>query len=206
MTIGTAGLTAMLALMALEEHEVLPELGTIVVSGASGGVGSLATLLLARNGYRVAASTGKADAHSFLQDLGANAILDREELAHGPKRPLDSARWGGGVDTVGGPTLAAMLSAVVTRGSVAACGLAATADLQTTVYPFILRGINLLGIDSNTCPNPRRIRAWERLASDAPPEKLAQLRQTIPLEGVMAWSEAILEGRVRGRIVVDLSA
>lgn len=205
MVIGTAGLTAMLSVMALERHGAAPDRGTYLVTGASGGVGSMAVALLAALGYRVAASTGSRDAHSYLRELGADDIVERDELAAGPKRPMDSARWVGAVDTVGGTTLAAVLSAIERHGSVAACGLAGGPDLHTTVFPFILRGVNLLGIDSNTCPNDVRRQAWERLSRELPKPALVRMGQTIRLAEVPDMSRRLLDNEIRGRIVVDVN-
>jgi acrylyl-CoA reductase (NADPH) len=206
MAIGTAGLTAMLSVMALEAHGAKPDLGTYVVTGASGGVGSMAVAILATLGYKVAASTGSEEAHDYLRALGASEIIHRDELAGGAKRPLDSARWAGAVDTVGHTTLAALLSTIGRHGSVAVCGLAGGAELHTTVFPFILRGVNLLGIDSNTCPNDLRRRAWDRLARELPKSALHDMAQTIPLAEVPDKSRALLAGDVQGRVVVDVNA
>lgn len=203
MVIGTAGLTAMLSIMALEDHGLRKE-GEVVVTGASGGVGSMAVAILGRLGYRVVASTGSNGAHEYLRRLGATRIIAREELGQGPKRPLDSARWTGAIDTVGGATLAAVLSTMGWHGSVAVCGLAGGHELNTTVYPFILRGVNLLGIDSNTCPTDVRQAAWQRLADELPGELLDQMKERIGLAEVPARSVDIVEGRTRGRIVVGM--
>lgn len=205
MAIGTAGFTAMLAAMALEEHGVRPDAGEVVVTGASGGVGSMAVAILGRLGYDVVASTGSEAAHAYLHHLGAARIMGREALGEGPRRPLDSARWAGGIDAVGGRTLAALLSQTARHGAVAACGLAGGSDLHTTVFPFILRGVNLLGIDSVQCPADVRREAWHRLARDLPKEMLEVITQTIPLGDVPRVSEEILEGNVRGRVVVDVN-
>jgi len=204
MAIGTAGFTAMLSVMALEEHGLMPDQGEVVVTGASGGVGSLAVAILAHLGYDVVASTGKASAHGLLQALGAARVIDRQELGQGPKRPLDSGLWAGAIDTVGGPTLAALLSQLKRHGSVAACGLAQNHEFTTTVFPFILRGVNLLGIDSNTCPQERRRRAWHRLTHDLPIDALHRVTRVIPLSEVPQWSEAMLAGKTQGRLVVDV--
>lgn len=206
MAIGTAGFTAMLAVLALEGHGLSAGTGDVCVTGATGGVGSLAVLLLAQRGHRVVASSGKADAEAYLESLGAAERIPREVLGNGPERPLESARWAGAVDTVGGPTLAALLSQTDRHGSVAACGLAASAELHTTVMPFILRGVNLLGIDSNTCPLPLREHAWRRLERDVPREVLTRITTTIGLAEVPLWSERILRGEVVGRVVVDVNA
>lgn len=206
MAIGTAGLTAMLSVMALEAQGVTPDRGEIVVTGASGGVGSMAVALLASQGYAPVASTGKGTSKDYLQQLGAVRVIDRTELAAGPRRPLDSARWAGGVDSVGGSTLAAVLSQTGWHGAVAACGLAASADLHMTVFPFILRGVSLLGIDSNTCPFPQRQEAWSRLATQLPKDQLATITQVVPLTDVPRLSEQIVAGQVQGRLVVDVHA
>ncbi len=206
MVLGTAGFTAMLAVLALESHGLLPDGGEVVVTGATGGVGSLAVLLLAQAGHRVVASSGKAEAEDYLTTLGAAERLPREVLEKGAARPLESARWIGAVDTVGGTTLAALLSQMHRHASIAVCGLAGGADLHTTVMPFILRGVNLLGIDSNTCPRPLREHAWRRLALALSPEMLQQLATTIPLAQVPEWSRRIVEGGVTGRVVVDVNA
>jgi acrylyl-CoA reductase (NADPH) len=206
MVLGTAGFTAMLAVMALEEHDVTPDHGEVVVTGASGGAGSVAVALLARLGYRAVASTGKEEAHDYLVGLGAARCIGRDELGGGPERPMERARWAGAVDAVGGPTLAALLAQTQTHGSVAAFGLAQSHELHTTVFPFILRGVNLLGIDSNTCPPERRERAWARLRellTDADFERLHHA--TIGLGELPAWSDRITRGETRGRVVVDVS-
>ncbi len=203
MIAGTAGLTAMLSLMALEEGDI--SRGDVVVTGASGGVGSMAIALLAAEGYAVVASTGSRGAHNYLRRLGAERIIDRDELGRGPRRPLDSARWAGAVDTVGGTTLAAILSRLDRHGSVAACGLAGGHELNTTVFPFILRGVNLLGIDSNTCPMERRRRAWVRMASLLSEDILQTIKaDLISLDEIPVHSEKILAGAIQGRLVVDV--
>ncbi|HYE58867.1 MAG TPA: MDR family oxidoreductase [Rhodothermales bacterium] len=204
MALGTAGFTAMLAAMALEKAGFTD--GDCVVTGASGGVGSLAVLLLSRAGRRVVASTGKAEAAAYLKSLGAAEIIGRDELGKGPQRPLESARWGGAVDTVGGPTLAAVIASLEPHASVAACGNAQSPELATTVFPFILRGVNLLGVDSNTCPMPLRREAWARLAREVPRDTLHELTTTIALADVPEYARLITEGEVRGRVVVDLGA
>lgn len=208
MGIGTAGLTAMLCLLALEERGVAPASGDVVVTGASGGVGSIAVALLAQTGYTVTASTGRADAHDYLHLLGASNVLDRGALAAPPDsaRPLGKGLWAGAIDTVGGSTLAGLLRTLAYGGSVAACGLPGGAALHTTVLPFILRGVSLLGIDSVQCPAARRRAAWDRLARDLPPETLDRIVQVAPLRDVPALSEEILQGRVRGRIVIDVNS
>ncbi|MBV9656961.1 MAG: oxidoreductase [Verrucomicrobia bacterium] len=208
MGIGTAGLTAMLCVLALEDHGVAPGKGReVVVTGAAGGVGSVAVALLAKLGHRVVASTGRVEEErEYLRGLGAADLLARDVLAKPSGKPLDSERWAGGVDAVGGETLAAVLRQTRTHGSVAACGLAGGAHLPTTVHPFILRGVNLLGIDSNTCPRPRREQAWQRLATDLDRAKLERMIEVIALRDVPRYAEEILAGKVRGRVVVDVQA
>jgi len=206
MGIGTAGFTAMLSVMALEEHGVSPTKGEVVVTGATGGVGSLSVALLAQRGFHVVASTGKAEAGPYLQSLGAARIIPREDLGQGARRPLEATRWAGGIDSVGGATLEALLSQTGRHGAVAACGLAGAASLNTTVFPFILRGVNLLGIDSNTCPQDRRREAWANLAKELSPALLDSIVQVVPLQAVPSWSEQLLGGKVTGRIVVDVQA
>ncbi len=205
MTIGTAGLTAMLSVMALEKQGTELGAGEVVVTGASGGVGSIAVALLAARGYTVVASTGSEEAHDYLKDLGAQRFIGRDELGQGPQRPLDSARWSGAVDTVGGDTLAAVIATLERHTSVAACGNAGGFELSTTVFPFILRGANLLGIDSNTCPNERRRRAWQQLAELLTEDVLDTVTaRVIGLEEVPAASRDILAGSIQGRVVVDV--
>ena len=205
MVVGTAGLTAMLSVMALEDAGLNPSRGEVIVTGASGGVGSLAVALLSASGYSVVASTGSTSAHEYLRDLGAARIIDRGELAAGPGRPLDSARWAGSIDVVGGSTLAAIISQLDRHGSVAACGLAGGHEIHTTVYPFILRGVNLLGIDSNTCPIQRRVEAWDQIARLLSPEVLSRIKaDTITMEEIPTYSERILAGGITGRVVVDV--
>jgi acrylyl-CoA reductase (NADPH) len=203
MAIGTAGYTAMLCVMALERAGVTPDKGPIVVTGAAGGVGSVAISLLAKLGFQVIASTGRAHEADYLKSLGAAEIIDRKELA-GPVRPLAKERWAGGVDSVGSTTLANVLSMTRYGGSVAACGLAGGLDLPTSVAPFILRGVSLLGIDSVMCPMPLRREAWKRLETDLDRSKLAAMTTEIGLADVIATAPKILEGGVRGRIVVKI--
>jgi acrylyl-CoA reductase (NADPH) len=206
MAIGTAGFTAMLAVMALEEHGLAPAKGEVLVTGAAGGLGSVAVAVLAKLGYRVIASTGRPDQHEYLSALGAAGFLDRAELAKPPSRPLDAERWAGAIDAVGSTTLATLLTQLKYGASAASCGLAGGNDLPTTVIPFLLRGVNLLGIDSVMCPIERRKAAWSRLTRDLPMEKLDALTETVPLEALPALGQKILKGGVRGRIVVDLRA
>jgi acrylyl-CoA reductase (NADPH) len=203
MAIGTAGYTAMLSVMALERAGLSPARGPIVVTGAAGGVGSVAVALLAKLGYTVAASTGRPEQADYLKGLGASEIIDRKELA-GPPRPLAKERWAGGIDAVGSTTLANVLSMTRYGGSVAACGLAGGMDLPTSVAPFILRGVSLLGIDSVMCPLPLRQQAWQRLAADLAPDKLAAMTTEIGLGDVIDAGKRIVAGQVRGRIVVKI--
>jgi acrylyl-CoA reductase (NADPH) len=203
MAIGTAGYTAMLAVMALERHEVAPDRGPVVVTGAAGGVGSVAIVLLAQLGYRVIASTGRPQEASYLTGLGAAEIIDRAELAATP-RPLARERWAGGIDTVGSATLANVLSMTKYGGAVAACGLAGGMDLPGSVPPFILRAVSLIGIDSVMCPLKIRREAWNRLASGLDRGKLAAMTTEVGLGQAPDFGAAIVEGRVRGRIVVKI--
>ena len=203
MAIGTAGYTAMLSVLALEKYGLTPSDGPIVVTGAAGGVGSVATAILSKLGYRVVASTGRMAEADYLKDLGAAEVIDRAELS-GPAKPLAKERWAGGIDSVGSTTLANVLSMTKYGGAVAACGLAAGMDLPTSVAPFILRGVCLLGIDSVMCPIERRKIAWSRLASDLDRGKLTEITQEIGLEEVVGAGAKILAGQVRGRIVVKI--
>jgi acrylyl-CoA reductase (NADPH) len=203
MAIGTAGYTAMLAVMALERAGINPSRGTVIVTGAAGGVGSVAVALLAKLGYPVAASTGRPEEAAYLKDLGASDIISRNELTGSP-RPLAKERWAGGIDAVGSTTLANVLSMTRYGGAVAACGLAGGMDLPATVAPFILRGVSLIGIDSVMCPLPRREAAWRRLEADLDREKIAAMANEIGLDDVIAAGRRIVEGKVRGRIVVKI--
>jgi acrylyl-CoA reductase (NADPH) len=205
MGIGTAGFTAMLCVMALEEHGLKPGGREVLVSGAAGGVGSIAVALLARLGYRVVAATGRSQERPYLESLGAAEILERSVLT-APAKPLESERFAAAVDTVGGAVLAGVLPRVAYGGSVAACGNAGGVRLETTVFPFILRGVSLLGIDSVMCPRERRLRAWERLAHDLPLNLLEASVRTVDLAAVPELARQILAGQVRGRVVVDLNA
>lgn len=204
MAIGTAGYTAMLSVLALEKHGLTPKDGPVVVTGAAGGVGSVAIALLSKLGYQVIASTGRASEEAYLRQLGAAEIIDRNELS-GPAKPLAKERWAGGIDSVGSTTLANLLSMTKYRGAIAACGLAAGMDLPSSVAPFILRGVCLYGIDSVMCPLPERKRAWERLATDLDPAKLAEITQEISLDQVIEAGAKVLAGQVRGRIVVKIT-
>jgi acrylyl-CoA reductase (NADPH) len=203
MAIGTAGFTAMLAVLALEKHGLTPQAGPMVVTGAAGGVGSVATAVLTKLGYHVIASTGRLSEASYLKDLGAAEVIDRNELS-APAKPLAKERWAGGVDSVGSTTLANLLSMTRYDGAIAACGLAAGMDLPSSVAPFILRGVCLLGIDSVMCPVPLRKNAWERLARDLDRAKLSEITHEISLDQVIGMGPQILAGQVRGRVVVKI--
>lgn len=204
MAVGTAGYTAMLSVLALEKHGLKPAEGPVVVTGAAGGVGSVAIAVLSKLGYQVIASTGRASEADYLRGLGATEIIDRNELS-GQAKPLAKERWAGGVDSVGSTTLANLLSMTKYRGAIAACGLAAGMDLPSSVAPFILRGVCLLGIDSVMCPIELRKQAWSRLASDLDHSKLSEITHEINLDEVIAAGLRILGGQVRGRIVVKIS-
>ena len=203
MAIGTAGYTAMLCVMALERHGIAPDRGPVVVTGAAGGVGSVAVSILSRLGYHVVASTGRTSEADYLKDLGAAEIIDRTELS-GPARPLGKERWAGGVDAVGSHTLANVLSMTSYGGAVAACGLAQGMDLPSSVAPFILRGVSLLGIDSVMAPLALREEAWRRLSDDLDRDKLSTLSTTIGFDGILEAARAIVDGGIRGRVVVDM--
>jgi acrylyl-CoA reductase (NADPH) len=203
MAIGTAGYTAMLAVLALERHGLTPASGAIVVTGAAGGVGSVAIAVLSKLGYRVIASTGRMSEAEYLKNLGATEVIDRNELTV-PAKPLARERWAGGVDSVGTTTLANLLSMTTYGGAIAACGLAGGMDLPTSVAPFILRGVCLLGIESVMCPIELRKTAWNRLVSDLDPGKLAEITHEIGLDQVIDTGAKILAGQVRGRIVVKI--
>jgi acrylyl-CoA reductase (NADPH) len=203
MAIGTAGYTAMLAVMALERHGLKPAHGPVVVTGAAGGVGSVAIALLAKLGFQVTASTGRREEADYLKGLGATEIIDRNELS-APGKPLAKERFAGGIDSVGSTTLANVLSMTKYGGAVAACGLAGGMDLPGSVAPFILRGVSLLGIDSVMCPLVVRREAWKRLSTDLERGKLQTMTNEIQLPGVLVAAPAILDGRIRGRIVVKI--
>ena len=209
MAIGTAGFTAMLSLLALEDHGLTPtsaDPNEVVVTGAAGGVGSMAITLLAKRGYRVVASTGRAEREGdYLRNLGASEVIRREVLSEPTDKPLESERWSGAIDTVGGETLATVLRQTRAHGSVTACGLAGGRELPTTVLPFILRGVNLLGITAVKCDRKLCERVWGKLAKDLDMEKLDSMTQVISLKDVPQASKDILAGKVRGRIVVDLN-
>ena len=206
MAIGTAGYTAMLCILALEDHDVTPEAGPVLVTGAAGGVGSVAVAVLAARGYEVHASTGRPEEADYLVGLGASEIVDRTELSETGGRPLARARWAGAVDAVGSHTLANVLSQIRPEGCVAACGNAQGTDLTTTVFPFILRGVTLRGVHSVHVPRPRRLEAWRRLDEDLDRDLLASMTRTVGLDDVPAVAAEILAGRVRGRVVVDVHA
>jgi acrylyl-CoA reductase (NADPH) len=205
MAVGTAGLTAMLAVMALEDHGLTPAKGEVLVTGAAGGVGSVATAILAKLGYQVVAVTGRPETESYLRGLGAARILPRAEIADVVKRPLESETWAGCIDAVGGAMLARVLGQMKYNASVAAVGLAGGASLPATVIPFLLRGVNLLGIDSVLRPYADRVRAWDRIAADLPMAKLEAMIRPAGLGDLPALGAAILKGEVQGRVVVDVN-
>ena len=204
MAIGSAGLTAMLCVMALEEQGITPDQGTILVTGASGGVGSVAVAILTELDYRVAAVTARRDKDDYLYQLGAAEIVDRADLER-PARPLESQRWAGAIDTVGGKVLARLLAELNYGGTIAATGLTGGSELNTTVMPFILRAIKLVGVESTTCPAGLRKTAWARLAKELPVDLLEQIFQVISLEEVPQFAESLLAGQINGRVVVDVT-
>jgi len=206
MAVGTAGFTAMLAVMALEDHGLTPARGEVLVTGAAGGVGSVATALLAHLGYQVATVTGRPETADYLKSLGAARIVPRAELAEVVKRPLEAETWAGCIDAVGGAMLARVLGQMKYGASVAAVGLAGGSALPATVIPFLLRGVNLLGIDSVMRPYPDRVRAWGRIARDLPMAKLETMIRPATLADLPALGAAILKGQVQGRVVVDVNA
>ena len=206
MAIGTAGYTAMLAVIALEDHGLKPGAGPVLVTGAAGGVGSVATAILAHLGHEVAAVTGRPETEGYLRDLGATRIVPRADLAETVKRPLESETWAGCIDSVGGAMLARVLGQMKYGGSVAAVGLAGGAALPATVIPFIIRGVNLLGIDSVMRPHADRVRAWDRLVDDLPMDRLEAMIEPATLADLPRLGAAILNGQVRGRVVVDVRA
>ncbi|MGX5846085.1 acrylyl-CoA reductase (NADPH) [Mesorhizobium sp. PL10] len=203
MAVGTAGYTAMLSVMALERHGILPDRGPVVVTGAAGGVGSVAVSILSSLGYHVIASTGRNAESPYLIDLGAAEVISREELSL-PAKPLAKERWAGGIDAVGSHTLANVLSMTAYGGAVTACGLAGGMDLPSSVAPFILRGVSLLGIDSVMAPKAVRLEAWRRIGTDLDLGKLASLSTTIGFDGIIAAAHDIVDGKIRGRVVVDM--
>ncbi|MVT82190.1 MDR family oxidoreductase [Pantoea agglomerans] len=203
MAIGTAGLTAMLCVMALEKQGITPEQGPVLVTGASGGVGSYSVSLLARLGYQVIASSGRTSDHAYLIDtLGAASVIDREELSQ-PGKPLAKERWAAAIDSVGSHTLANVLAATQRDGAVAACGMAQGLDLPASVAPFILRGVTLAGVDSVMCPKPLRQQAWQQLGELMDSERLSMLSRVIPLSEAREGAQALLDGKVQGRLIVD---
>ncbi len=206
MAVGTAGFTAMLAVMALEDHGLKPGNGPVLVTGAAGGVGSVATAILANLGHEVAAVTGRPEAADYLKSLGATQIVPREDINETTKRPLESETWAGCVDAVGGDMLARVLGQMKYGASVAAVGLAGGAQLNTTVIPFLLRGVNLLGIDSVMQPYGNRVKAWQRIAQDLPMDKLEAMIQPATMNDLPQLGRDILKGQVKGRVVVDVNA
>lgn len=206
MAIGTAGLAAILAILALEDHGLKPDMGEVLVTGAAGGVGSIATAILANLGYKVAAVTGRPETAEYLMSLGATRIVARAEINTVSRRPLESETWAGCVDAVGGEMLARVIGQLNYGASVAAVGLAGGATLPSSVLPFLLRGVNLLGIDSVMQPYDQRVRAWQRLATDLPLDKLNSMIQQVNLAQVPALGARILQGKVKGRVVVDVNA
>ena len=206
MAIGTAGFAAILAIIALEDHGLKPDQGEVLVTGAAGGVGSIATAILANLGYQVAAVTGRPETTDYLKSLGASRIVARDEIDTVSKRPLEAERWSGCLDAVGGAMLARVIGQLKYGASVAAIGLAGGAALPSSVIPFLLRGVNLLGIDSVMQPFEQRERAWRRLANDLPLEKLDAMIHVVNLVEVPALGDQILKGRIKGRIVVDVNA
>lgn len=205
MAIGTAGYTAMLCVMALQDHGVTPESGDVVVTGAAGGVGSVAVALLARAGYRVIASTGREAEHDYLSRLGAADFIARDTLSAKP-RPIGRENWAGAVDVVGSSTLANLIAGTRYGGCVAACGLAGGADLPSSVYPFILRGVVLAGVDSVMAPMELRREAWRRLAAELPADLLSEMTSVEPMSRIEELAASILAGRTRGRVVIDVNA
>lgn len=206
MAIGTAGFTSMLAVMALEEHGIGPASGEVLVTGAAGGLGSVAVGILAKLGYKVAASTGRAETHEYLKKLGASTIVERSAIEKLPARPLESERWAGCIDSVGGSTLANVMASMKYHGVIASCGLAGGTKLETTVIPFLLRGVSILGIDSVMCPLSRREKAWARLARELPMDQLESMIVPAKLGDLAKLGPEILAGKVRGRVVVDVNA
>ena len=203
MAVGTAGYTAMLSVMALERHGITPDKGPAIVTGAAGGVGSVAISLLSGLGYHVIASTGRPEESDYLKQLGAAEIIPRDELS-GPAKPLNKERWAAGVDAVGSHTLANVLSMTSYGGAIAACGLAGGMDLPSSVAPFILRGVSLLGIDSVMAPRALRLEAWRRIATELDHAKLSSLSRTIGFDDIIASARDIVDGKIRGRVVVEM--
>jgi acrylyl-CoA reductase (NADPH) len=205
MEIGTGGFTAMLCVMALQANGLEPGEAEVLVTGASGGVGSYSVALLSSLGYKVVAVTGRSENHSYLKDLGAKSVIGRDAVSPGSGKPLESQRWAGAIDSVGGTMLAELLKAVNYGGSVAACGLAGGSELDTSVFPFILRGIKLLGVESALYPKERRAEVWRRLATDLPASAFDRITRVVRLDEVPTMAQELLDGKVRGRILVDLT-
>ena len=203
MAIGVAGYTSMLCVMALEEQGIKPDQGEILVTGAAGGVGTIAIALLSKLGFKVVASTGRMEEEAFLKSLGATTVINRAEL-NGPAKALGKTRWAGAIDSVGSTTLANVISQIIPEGAVAACGLAQGMDLPTSVAPFILRGVRLIGVNSVTTPQPRRRAAWARLERDLDLKKLHALTTHVKLDDVPRIADEIVDGKIRGRVVVDI--
>ena len=207
MAIGTAGYTAMLAIMALEDNGLSPDLdGEVLVTGAAGGVGSIAVAVLANLGYNVVAATGRTELSDYFKSLGASNIISRTELEFPTKGPLSSERWIAAIDNVGGPILANTIASMKYHSNVATVGLAASSKLEMTVIPFIIRGVSLLGIDSVMCSMEKRLRAWKRLSNELPVNKLDEMVSIVSLSNITNYADDILEGRIKGRIVVDVNA
>lgn len=204
MVIGTAGFTAALSVLKLQQAGVKPSDGDILVTGATGGVGSIAVAILAKAGYRVVAATGKSSDEAFLRTLGASEVVSRDQVTDGSDRPMMKERWAGVVDVVGGETLAAAIKSTRYGGAVTCCGLVGSPDLSLNVYPFILRGVSLIGIDSVNCPSDTRLRLWEKLSDEWKPEQLAEMATEVPLEGLEEKIQTILQGGAKGRVVVRL--
>ena len=206
MAVGTAGMTAMLSILEFERNGIAPDSGEVLVTGAAGGLGSMAVAMLARLGYRVAASTGRAEAADYLRGLGAGTVVPREELAGGPDRPLMRRRWAACIDAVGGATLSTVISSLEERGVIAACGLAGGNTVTASLIPFFLRGVRLIGIEGGHGPVAERSEAWKRIPETLPREALAAMTTTAPLADVPRLADAMLAGRVRGRVVIDVGA
>ena len=204
MVIGTAGFTAMLCVMTLEEAGITPDSGTVLVTGAAGGVGSISVAILAKLGYQVTAVSGRPETEGYLRQLGATGFVSREEMSQAP-RPLEGQRWAGAIDTVGSTMLARVLAEMHYGGCVAACGLAGGFDLPSTVMPFILRNVSLRGVDSVVCPVARRKVAWQRLVTDLPADALGEIGQVVTLAQIPEMAEKITTGQVRGRVIVDVN-
>jgi len=205
MQIGTAGITAMLCVLALEQNSVLPDEREVIVTGAAGGVGSLAILLLAKRGYRIAASTGRPELEDYLHSLGVTTIVHRDELSSAGA-PMQKERWAGGIDTVGGVTLANVFAQTAYEGAIACCGMAGGHEVNVTVWPLILRNVSLLGVSSLRTSKAKRTEGWTRLAQDLDAKKLAEISRTEPLSRIFELAEEILAGRVRGRVAIDVNA